>query len=75
MAYDTDILIAGGGLNGLTLALALRSAGFDVTLVDPVPATVRGDAAFDGRGYALAISFHDRCHVTTRSLYVALRQH
>lgn len=56
MAFDTDILIAGGGLNGLTLALALRSAGFAVTLVDPLPKEKRGKAGFDGRGYALAIA-------------------
>ncbi len=56
MAFDTDILIAGGGLNGLTLALALRSAGFAVTLVDPLPQKKRGKAGFDGRSYALAIA-------------------
>lgn len=56
MAFDTDILIAGGGLNGLTLALALRAGGFDVTLVDPLPQTVRAGDDFDGRGYALAIA-------------------
>ena len=56
MAYDTDILIAGGGLNGLTLALALRSAGFEVMQVDPLPSSQRSDPAFDGRGYAMAIA-------------------
>lgn len=56
MAFDTDILIAGGGLNGLTLAIALRSAGFDVTLADPLSRSTRGAEKFDGRGYALAIS-------------------
>ena len=56
MGYDTDILIAGGGLNGLTLALALQSAGFGVTLVDPVPQSIRGAGDFDGRGYALSIA-------------------
>ena len=56
MTYDTDILIAGGGLNGLTLALALQSAGFGVTLVDPVSQSTRGADGFDGRGYALAIA-------------------
>ncbi|WP_406565460.1 FAD-dependent monooxygenase [Kangsaoukella pontilimi] len=55
MGLDTDILIAGGGLNGTTLALALASGGFDVTLVDPAPAAARADDAFDGRGYALSI--------------------
>ncbi|MEM9425447.1 MAG: FAD-dependent monooxygenase [Pseudomonadota bacterium] len=56
MSYDTDILIAGGGLNGLSMALALRSAGFAVTLVDPQPVKTRANAKFDGRSYALAIA-------------------
>ncbi len=54
--FDTDIIIAGGGLNGLTLALALRSAGFAVTVVDPTQQSTRGAADFDGRSYALAIA-------------------
>ncbi|MEM9970901.1 MAG: FAD-dependent monooxygenase, partial [Pseudomonadota bacterium] len=56
MAIDTDIVIAGGGLNGTTLAVALASAGFDVTLVDPRPTTTRAAADFDGRGYAMSIA-------------------
>ncbi len=56
MALYTDIVIAGGGLNGLSMALALRSAGFEVTLVDPAPQKVRANAKFDGRSYALAIA-------------------
>ncbi len=56
MTFDTDILIAGGGLNGLSMALAARQGGFSVTLADPQPATARGDDGFDGRSYALAIS-------------------
>ncbi|MEO1536963.1 MAG: FAD-dependent monooxygenase [Pseudomonadota bacterium] len=56
MSYDTDIVIAGGGLNGLTMALAARTAGLGVTLVDPVSQKVRTNAKFDGRSYALAIA-------------------
>ncbi|NNF71138.1 MAG: 2-octaprenyl-6-methoxyphenyl hydroxylase [Rhodobacteraceae bacterium] len=56
MGSQTDILIAGGGLNGATLALALAASGFDVTVVDPQPVAVRADPEFDGRGYALALS-------------------
>ena len=56
MSFDTDIVIAGGGLNGTTLALALASGGFDVTLVDPRPATTRAAPDFDGRGYAMSIA-------------------
>ena len=54
--FDDDILIAGGGLNGVTMALALALAGFQVTLADPVPAKAQMAGDFDGRGYALAIS-------------------
>jgi len=56
MGTDTDIVIAGSGLNGATLALALNSAGFAVTLVDPLPRAAQVADDFDGRGYALAVS-------------------
>ena len=56
METHTDIVIAGGGLNGTTLALALAQSGFRVTLVDPLPLPEMTDPGFDGRGYALALS-------------------
>ena len=56
MGYDTDIVIAGGGLNGPALALALAQGGFRVTVVDPRPARARADVGFDGRTYSLAIA-------------------
>lgn len=56
MTRDTDILIAGGGLNGPALALALAQGGFRVTVVDARPAPARAEAGFDGRAYALAIA-------------------
>ncbi|MFN4155875.1 MAG: FAD-dependent monooxygenase [Paracoccaceae bacterium] len=56
MTYDSDILIAGGGLNGPALALALAQAGLSVTVVDARPAPARAEAGFDGRSYALAIA-------------------
>ncbi|MGR3634499.1 MAG: FAD-dependent monooxygenase [Shimia sp.] len=56
MRFDTDILIAGGGLNGPALALALSNAGFTVTVVDARPAPERAGSNFDGRGYALALA-------------------
>lgn len=55
MDQDSDILIAGGGLNGPVLALALARAGFSVTLVDAAAPPARL-ARFDGRAYALAAS-------------------
>ncbi len=56
MTYDADIVIAGGGLNGPALALALAQGGFRVTVIDARPAMARADAGFDGRAYALAIA-------------------
>jgi len=56
MKPDTDVLIAGGGLNGPALALALAQAGLTVTVVDAQPARARADAEFDGRAYALAVA-------------------
>ena len=56
MTWDSDILIAGGGLNGPALALALAQGGFRVTVVDSRPAPARAEAGFDGRAYALAIA-------------------
>ena len=56
MAIDSDILIAGGALNGSALALALAGAGLSVTVVDPVPPDAQSADGFDGRGYALALT-------------------
>nr|WP_234855854.1 UbiH/UbiF/VisC/COQ6 family ubiquinone biosynthesis hydroxylase [Paracoccus everestensis] len=56
MELDADILIAGGGLNGPTLALALAQAGLRVIVVDSRPADARAGDNFDGRAYALAVS-------------------
>jgi len=57
-AMNTDILIAGGGLNGTTLALALASAGLSVTLIDARPRDIRAAPGFDGRSYAMS---HGSC--------------
>lgn len=56
MIHDSDVIIAGGGLNGPALALALAQAGLRVTVVDAQPPRARADAGFDGRAYALAIA-------------------
>jgi 2-octaprenyl-6-methoxyphenol hydroxylase len=50
-----DVVIAGGGLVGLSLALALDQGGLRVAVIDPEPPTAQLDAAYDGR--ASAISF------------------
>ncbi|MDO5614252.1 MAG: UbiH/UbiF/VisC/COQ6 family ubiquinone biosynthesis hydroxylase [Paracoccus sp. (in: a-proteobacteria)] len=56
MQYDHDIIIAGGGLNGPALALALAGAGLSVAVVDARPADDRAGDDFDGRAYALALA-------------------
>ncbi|WP_309663684.1 UbiH/UbiF/VisC/COQ6 family ubiquinone biosynthesis hydroxylase [Tabrizicola sp.] len=56
MEHDADVVIAGGGLNGPALALALAGSGFRVIVVDARPAPARAEAGFDGRAYALAIA-------------------
>ncbi|RRH75872.1 FAD-dependent monooxygenase [Falsigemmobacter faecalis] len=53
---EQDVIIAGGGLNGPALALALAQAGFHVTLVDARPEGARAAEGFDGRAYALALA-------------------
>ncbi|QUS36960.1 FAD-dependent monooxygenase [Falsirhodobacter algicola] len=54
MSDMNDVLIIGGGLNGLPLALALAQGGLGVTVVDARPAPARAGADFDGRAYSLA---------------------
>jgi len=58
-----DVIVIGGGLNGGTLALALATAGMQVTLVEQHRNEVLSDPGFDGRSYALA-------HASTRLLRV-----
>jgi 2-octaprenyl-6-methoxyphenol hydroxylase len=53
---QADIIIGGGGMVGLTLALALARAGLDVVVADPVPQAAATDAKFDGRVSALAFA-------------------
>jgi 2-octaprenyl-6-methoxyphenol hydroxylase len=53
-APQTDVLIAGGGMVGLTLALALAQGGISVVVADPVPEAAVLNEAFDGRVSALS---------------------
>ena len=51
-----DVAIVGGGMVGLTLAIALGTSGLDVVVVDrEAPDTATG-AKFDGRASAIAFS-------------------
>jgi len=51
---DAEIVIAGGGLVGLTLGVALGRAGVAATVVDRAPAAAQTAAGFDGRVSAIA---------------------
>jgi 2-octaprenyl-6-methoxyphenol hydroxylase len=51
---STDVIIGGGGMVGLSLAIALAKGGLDVVVADPVPQSAATDAKFDGRVCALS---------------------
>jgi 2-octaprenyl-6-methoxyphenol hydroxylase len=51
-----DVIIAGAGLTGATLGLALASAGLTPILVDPQPFEAQVAPTFDGRASAIAFS-------------------
>jgi len=53
---DFDVVIGGGGMVGLTLALALAQGGLTVAVADPMPQSALLDATFDGRVSALAFA-------------------
>lgn len=55
-AYDADVIIAGAGMAGATLALALKSGGLKPLLVDPQPFDAQLAPTFDGRSSAIAYS-------------------
>ena len=50
-----DVAIVGGGMAGMTLALALGQAGFRVVTIDRTPETTRTADAHDGRASAIAL--------------------
>jgi 2-octaprenyl-6-methoxyphenol hydroxylase len=51
---DIDVIIAGAGIAGATLALALNRAGLKPVLIDPVVFDAQVAPAFDGRASAIA---------------------
>ena len=53
---EADVIIAGAGLTGATLGLALASAGLRPILVDPQPFEAQIAPTFDGRASAIAFS-------------------
>ena len=54
MSDDAELLIAGGGLNGLLLGVACAGAGLAVALVDREDPARMLDQGFDGRSSAIA---------------------
>ena len=51
---DYDVIIAGGGLAGITLALALDRAEIRTAIIDKNIPLVAPNSIFDGRSYAIA---------------------
>ena len=54
MSQDADVIIAGAGVAGATLALSLSRAGLTPMLVDPMPFDAQLAPTFDGRAWAIA---------------------
>ena len=53
-ASDADVIVAGAGIAGATLALALHQAGHKPVLIDPVVFDAQLAPTFDGRASAIA---------------------
>jgi 2-octaprenyl-6-methoxyphenol hydroxylase len=51
---ESDVIIAGAGIAGATLALALNQAGLKPVLIDPVVFDAQTAPTFDGRASAIA---------------------
>ena len=56
MSEDADVIIAGAGIAGATLALALHQAGLKPILIDPVVFDAQVAPTFDGRASAIAFA-------------------
>ena len=54
--HDADVIIAGAGMAGVTLALGLASGGLKPLLIDPLPFDDMLAPTFDGRASAIAFS-------------------
>jgi 2-octaprenyl-6-methoxyphenol hydroxylase len=51
---QSDAIVCGGGMVGLTLGLALAKGGLKVVVIDSLPPATSGEPEFDGRVSALA---------------------
>jgi len=54
--HDADVIIAGAGMAGATLALGLHSGGLKPVLIDPLKFDAMLAPTFDGRASAIAFS-------------------
>ncbi|HEY9236949.1 MAG TPA: FAD-dependent monooxygenase, partial [Phenylobacterium sp.] len=54
--FDADVIIAGAGMAGATLALALKSGGLEPLLIDPIVFDDQLAPTFDGRASAIAFA-------------------
>jgi len=61
--YDADVIIAGAGVAGATLALSLAQAGLKPVLVDPQPFDAQLAPTFDGRAWANAYAAYRQWRV------------
>jgi 2-octaprenyl-6-methoxyphenol hydroxylase len=52
--FDADVIIAGAGMAGATLGLALARSGLKPVLIDPAPFSTQLEPSFDGRSCAIA---------------------
>ncbi len=52
---ESDVVVIGGGLVGLTLGVALVGAGIETVVVDGAAPEAMRDAAFDGRVSSIAL--------------------
>lgn len=53
---DVDVIIAGAGMAGATLALALKQGGLEPILIDPIVFEAQVAPTFDGRASAVAFA-------------------
>ena len=54
MEFDADVIVAGAGIAGATLALSLARAGLKPILIDPIAFDAQLAPTFDGRASAIA---------------------
>ncbi len=56
MKAETDVIVAGAGIAGVTLALALKSGGLEPLLIDHQTFASQAAPTFDGRASAISFS-------------------